>query len=177
MDSRSAASWMTLTKLVRSGDPVDGGRRCRTRTPHGARPPCWRRGTTARGVTTNWQFNEWLNRSLADIAMMRTATIHGPIPSGRPVVQHGVRQGRNHHRARVPLVRSRDREGRSLRFWRRLSRRKTIRCATRSREDPSRDESSEMAALGEVPFGVLLRLRRRDAAVRRAGREVLRADR
>jgi len=31
-------------------------------------------------VTTNWQFNEWLNRSLADIAMMRTATIHGPYP-------------------------------------------------------------------------------------------------
>ena len=31
-------------------------------------------------VTMNWQFNDWLNRSLADLEMMRTDTIHGPYP-------------------------------------------------------------------------------------------------
>ena len=38
------------------------------------------RADTAEIYTSNEQFNDWLNRSLADLIMMRTDTPHGPYP-------------------------------------------------------------------------------------------------
>ena len=54
---------------------------------------------------SNEQFNDWLNRSIADLHMMRTETgVRAVSLRWGPLVQHGIRTRRNYYGAPVPVV-------------------------------------------------------------------------
>ena len=100
-------------------------------------------------------FNEWLDRSLADLHMMLTDTPHGPLPvRRRALVQHPVRPRRHHHRAAGSVDRARDRARRARLPGRHPGdRRRTPTHDAEPGKILHETRSGEMAALGEVPFG------------------------
>ena len=131
------------------------------------------------GVRTSSDlFDEWLERSRTDIAMMVTQTRHGPYPyAGHPVVQRDVRPRGHDHRALRAVGGSVTGARRAAGARRHAGHadRPGRRCA--ARQDPPRGPRRRDGGARRDPVQGLLRQRGRDAALRAARRPVLPADR
>ena len=149
-------------------------RHCARATPRAAR----RAGSTAHIETSNPLVNRWIDRSLADLAMLTTALPSGPYPyAGVPGTPRRSAATASSPRANTCGSTRRWRAA-CCRSWRR---RRPREAAPQRDAEPGKilheARRSEMAATRRDPVRPLLRHHRRDAAVRRAGRRLLAAHR
>ena len=136
------------------------------------------RASCASVRTSSAGLDEWIERSASDLQMMITETPHGPYPyAGVPWFSTAVRPRRHHHRIRDAVARSRARARRARVPRRDPGERRRSRERRRAGQDHPRGARRRDGGARRDPVRPLLRIDRRDAAVRHARRCVLAAHR